>query len=111
FLLAAEAASGLRLDDAHLLRRKPQDHRKRPVNVVGALKGSVQCHAAVLGNGDDAVALDVQLLLVAAAVRALDDAVGLLEAAGDVSLLDRDSLEGPGTDGRIEDRFGRAVFN
>ena len=76
-LLAAEAAAGLGLDDAHLVRRETEQDRQRAMNVVRALQRSVQRDAAVLRNRHDAVRLDVELFLMTGAVLALDDHVRL----------------------------------
>ncbi len=111
FLLAAEAASRLRLHDADFLRWEPQDHHQRPVDVVRALERAVNRHPAVFGNGDDPVALDVELLLVATAVLPFDDSIRLFETAGDVPLLDGDSLEGFAGAGGIEDGRAPAILD
>ena len=77
FFLAAKSAAGLGLDDADLVAGQPEQHRQRPVHVVGALQRAVDGDAAArLGHGDDAVRFDVQLLLMPDPVLALDDDVG-----------------------------------
>ena len=97
--LAAEAAAGLRLHDADLVARQPEQHHQRAVHVVRALHRSVHgdpvdvVRHAVARHGDDAVRLDVELLLVPDPVLALDDDVGEREAVVDVPLLDGDRLE------------------
>jgi len=53
----------------------------------------VERDAAFLGHGDDAVRLDVDVLLRAGRVRALDDHVGAREPALEVPLLDQDVFE------------------
>ena len=82
FFLAAEAAAGLGLHDADLVARQAEQHHQRAVHVVRALHRAVDGDAvaivrhAVAGHGDDAVGLDVELLLVPDPVLAFDDDVG-----------------------------------
>ena len=71
-LLPAEPAAGLGLHHAHVLDRVAQEDGERAVDVVGALNRAVDRHAAVLGHGDDALGLDVDVLLVTGPVGALD---------------------------------------
>ena len=104
-LLAAEPAAGLRLHDADLVRRQAQQHRERPVHVVRALQRAVHGDAAVAGHGQHAVRLDVEVLLVAGPVLALDDEVGAPEALVDVALRDGDVLEHRGRLRRVEHGF------
>ena len=63
------------------------------------------------GHGDHAVGLDVDLLLVADAVLALDDLVGGGEAGLEVALVDRDLLEDLRRPLRVEERLGRLVVD
>ena len=76
-LLSAEAAAGFGLDHSDLLRRKTEQHGQRAMDVVGTLQRAVQRDAAMLRHRDDAVRLDVELLLMTGAVLALDDDVRL----------------------------------
>ncbi len=77
FLLAPEAAAGLRLDHARLAVVHRQPALERRVDVVRALERPVHVDAAALArHGDHRVVLDVQLLLVTDPVFALDDRVG-----------------------------------
>ena len=76
-LLAAEAAAGLGLDDDRLAVGERERALERGVDVVRALERAVHGDAAVVPrDGDHPLVLDVQLLLVADPVRALDDQVG-----------------------------------
>ncbi len=63
------------------------------------------------GHGDHAVGLDVDVLLVADPVLALDNLVGEPEAGLDVALVDGDRLEDLGRVQRVEDRLGRLVVD
>ena len=110
-LLAAEPASRLGLDHADVLRREAEHDAQRLLHVVGALKRSVDRDAAALGDGDDPVGLDVDVLLVADPVLAFDDLVSEPEPGLDVALADADSLEDLGRVQRIEDRLGRLVLD
>ena len=75
-LLATEPAAGLRLDDPRRIVVEPEAALERPVQVVRALERAGDGDAAALGrDGDHRVVLDVQLLLVADPVLALDDEV------------------------------------
>ena len=109
-LLAAEAPARLRLDDAHLLVGKAQQPHQGLVHVVRALERAVDRHPVGGRDGDDAVRLDVDVLLAAGAVLALDHEVGLGEAAGEVALLDRDLLEDPRRSLGVEDGRSRPVL-
>ena len=93
-LLAAEAAAGLGLDDAHFVRCETEQDGQRAMNVVGTLKRAIQRDATVLGHRDDAVRLDVQLFLMSGAVLALDDHVRLSQTLLEGPLVDGDRLEG-----------------
>ena len=76
-LLAAEPAAGLRLDDLDERRVEAHARDQRLVDVVRALEAAVDGDPAVLAwQRDHRVVLDVQLLLVADAVGALDHDVG-----------------------------------
>ncbi len=109
-LLAAESAAGLGLDDADLLLRQVEEHPEGPVDVVRTLERAVNGDPAVLRDRDDAVRLDVELLLQPDAVLPLDDAVRLGEAAAEVPLLDHDFLEAEvRLRGVVDRRGGNAV--
>ena len=85
-LLASEPAAGLRLDDPGLLGRQVERPLHRLVDVVRALERAVDGDPAVLARDrDHRVVLDVELLLVTDAVLALEDEVGLGEAALEVA--------------------------
>jgi hypothetical protein len=76
-LLAAEPAAGLGLDDLGLGVVEAERPLHRLVDVVGALEAAVDRDAAVLARDrDHRVVLDVELLLVTDAVRALEDVIG-----------------------------------
>jgi hypothetical protein len=106
--LAAEGPAGLGLDDAALFGGQIEDELERVDEVVGALHGAgdgdgferAVGRAEVLG--DDAVVLDVELLLRAGAVLAFDDEVGTrrrlfqLRRRERVALLHEEGLEGVG---------------
>ena len=80
-LLAAEAAAGLGLDHDRLAVGQGQRALERGMDVVGALERAVDGDAAVRARDrDHALVLDVQLLLVADPVGALDDQVGARHA-------------------------------
>ena len=81
-LLAAEAAAGLRLDDPTRGRRAPGRAASAPCGrSTGTASSRGRRSRRRRGHGDHRVVLDVQLLLVADAVLALDDEVGAGEAA------------------------------
>ena len=87
-LLAAEAAAGLRLDHDRQLVAHVQRALHGLVDVVRALQRAVDRHATILArHGDHRLVLDVQLLLVADAVRALDDEGGFGHRRGRVTGL------------------------
>ena len=76
-LLATEPAAGLGLDDPGLAAIDGEAALERRVDVVRALQRAVDDDPAVLARDrDHRVVLDVQLLLVADAVLALEDEVG-----------------------------------
>jgi hypothetical protein len=88
-LLAAEAAAGLRLHHDGELVAHGQGALHRLVDVVRALQRAVDGDAAVLArDGDHRLVLDVQLLLVPDAVRALDHEVGPGHGGRGVARLD-----------------------
>ena len=95
-LLAAETAAGLRLHHAHLAFRQAQQCGERAVHVVRALERTHDGHASVGGDGQHPVGLDVEVLLVAGPVLALDHDVRLAEALVDVALSHADPLEHQG---------------
>ena len=64
---------------------------ERLVHVERTLDRAVDGDAAVFGHGDDAVRLDVDVLLMSGAVRAFDDDVGARERGVDVAFLDVDA--------------------
>ena len=92
-LFPAEAAARFGLDDPDLLRRETEQHGQRAMDVVGTLQRPVQRDAAIFRNRDDAVRLDVELLLVTGAVLALDDQIRLGHSLVEPPLLDGDGLE------------------
>ena len=92
FLLAAESTAGFRLHHADICLLAEQA-LERLVDIEGALNGAVNRDAALLGNGDHAIRLDVDVLLMSRAVRAFDDQVGGREAGVEVALVDRERLE------------------
>jgi hypothetical protein len=110
-LLAPESAAGLCLDDPHLVAGQPEEHPERPVDVVRALERAVDGDAAVLRHRDDAVRLDVELLLVSGAVFPLDDDVRRGEAAPELPLLDHDLLEAQRRAFRVVERLGGPVLD
>ena len=92
--LAAEAAAGFGLHDAHFVVGQTEQHLQRAVHVVRTLHRSVHRYGVVRPrHGDDAVGLDVQLLLMTGSILALDDHIGAREAFRDVALHDRGVLE------------------
>ena len=89
-LLAAEAAAGLRLHDDRQLVAHLQRPLHRLVDVVRALQRAVDGDAAVLArDGDHRLVLDVQLLLVADPVGALDHQLGGGHCRGRIATRDR----------------------
>ena len=109
FLLPAEPAAGLGLHHTHVLDRVTQENEERAMDVVRALNRAVDRHAAVLGHGDDALRLDVDVLLVTGPVRSLDHVGGGGETRVEIALLDEDVFERGGGQLRIEDRLGRLL--
>ena len=109
-LLAPEPAAGLGLHDLRLRVAEAERPLERLVDVVRALEAAVDRDPAVLArHGDHRVVLDVQLLLVADAVRPLDDDVGFGEArlhvAGSDLVVGEDVVRDKGIEDRLE-RFG-----
>jgi hypothetical protein len=94
-LLAAEAAAGFRLHDAHAVVREAEQHGQRAMDVVRALHRPVHRDAPpVVGrHGNDPVGLDVELLLGADPVLALDNLVSLGQAGVEIAFVDGDRLE------------------
>jgi hypothetical protein len=85
FFLPAEAAASLGLNDTDVVVWETEQHLERAVHVVRTLHRAVErdaCTAAsgASGYGNDAVGLDVELLLMTHAVLAGDDDVGGREA-------------------------------
>ena len=108
-LLATEPAAGLRLDDPRLPVVDAEAALERRVDVVRALERAVDGDAAVLARDrDHRVVLDVELLLVADPVLALEDEVGGRE--GGVGVARRELVGGEDVVGRerVEDRAGAA---
>ncbi len=91
--LAAEAAAGFGLNDAHLVRRQVQQHDQRLVHVVRALQRSIDGHLAVARHRDHAVGLDIELFLVAGAVFPFNHAIRIPQSAIEIAFVDRDPLE------------------
>ena len=108
-LLATEPAAGLRLDDARLPIVDAESALERGVDVVRALERAVDGDPAICRRDrDHRVVLDVQLLLVADPVLALEDEVGGRERRVGIAgrqLVGRE--EGVGLE-RVED--GRKRF-
>ena len=107
-LLAAEPAARLRLDDPRLSVVDAEAALERGVDVVRALERAVDGHAAVLARDrDHRVVLDVELLLVADPVLALEDEVGGRERG--IRVARRELVRGEDVVGRerIEDRGER----
>ena len=104
-LLATEAAAGLRLDDLRAGVVETERPLERPMDVVRALERAVDGHPAVRPrHRDHRVVLDVQLLLVAHPVLALDDDVGGGHRGIDLAALDRVAGEHVGALERVEHR-------
>src|SRR5438093_99546 len=92
--IAAWACGARKPRTAHLVAGEREDAGERAVHVVRALERAAHEDAAVLGAlGDHPVVLDVELLLMARAVLALDHAVGGGEAGGGIAARDHDLLE------------------
>src|ERR1035437_9297473 len=92
FLLAAESTAGFRLHHADIWLLA-QQAPERLVYIEGALHGAMYRNAAILGIGDHAIRLDVDVLLMSRAVRAFDDQVGGREAGVDVAFVDSERFE------------------
>ena len=82
---AAEGSAGFDLDDAALFFGEVEDEGERVDEVVGALHGAADGDSANVAGGrveiafgDDAVGFDVELLLRAGGVFALNDEVGAI---------------------------------
>ena len=79
--LAAEGSAGFGLDDAALFCGQIEDQFEGVDEIVGALHGAadeIRVDPSACGLGDDAVVLDVELLLRAGAILAFYDEVGCL---------------------------------
>ena len=77
FFLAAESASGFRLDHAHPIFGQAEQRDQRLVDVVGALQRAPDGDAVgVVDLRDHALGLDVELLLRAGLIFAFDDEIG-----------------------------------
>ena len=109
--LAAESAAGLGLNHPHAVGRQLQRDRERTMHVVRTLQRPVHGHPALVRHGDDAIGLDVQLLLMPGSILALDDDGGVGQASLDRALGDRDRLERTIRTLGIEDRGLRRVIN
>jgi hypothetical protein len=99
-LFAAEGSAGFGLDDAALFGGEVEDEREGVDEVEGALHRTADGDAFGRGVfGDDAVVLDVELLLGSGAVLPFDDEVGGLPDLfrdGGLVLLHQVGLEGVG---------------
>ncbi len=99
-LLASEGSAGFGLDDAALLGGEVEDEFEGMDEIVGALHGAADRDSGFgVVLGDDAVVLDVELLLRARSVLAFDDKVGGLPDIfrdGLPILLHQVGLEGVG---------------
>jgi len=88
-LLAAEGAADRLLPHADLLRGQAERFMEFVHHIIRTLQAAAQEHAAVLlRNGDHALRLDVELLLVARRVLAFDNEIGLGQPRGHVALDD-----------------------
>ncbi len=107
-LLAAEPAAGLGLDHARLAVIEPEAALQRGVDVVGALERPGDGDTPVVaGRRDHRVVLDVELLLVADAVFALEHEVRGPEGRLDLPGFDRVACEDMLRFERVEDRLER----
>jgi len=96
-LLATEPTPRFRLDHDRLLVGQGQCPFEGTVDVVGALQRSHYRDAAVVvGLGDGALRLDVELLLQPHPKRSLDDDSGITQRRVDVALHDLDRAVGLG---------------
>ena len=97
FFLAAEAAAGLRLNDADLFIRKAKQDFQRAMHVVRTLHRAVNRDAVIgaggIGHGNHAVRLDIELFLVARAIVAVDNHIGRSKTGLEIALVDGDRLE------------------
>jgi hypothetical protein len=91
--LASEAAAGFHLDDPNALSGDAEERGKGGVNVVRTLHRSPHRHAVGTGRCQHAVRLDVQLLLGASLVLAVDDDRSRGERRLDVAAADLVALE------------------
>ena len=92
--LAAKAAAGLHLHDAHLVGRQVEERPQRLVDVVRALHRAPDRDAVGgVRRRDHAVRFDVELFLRAGLVFALDDELGRRQRAIDVAARDEVVLE------------------
>ena len=110
-LFAAEASARLGLHDAHALARQAQQHAERALHVVRTLQRADHGDAVLGRNGEHAVGLDIELLLVRHAVLALDDLVGEAKALVDRSFVDGDLLERGGRSLGVVHGRGRAILD
>ena len=91
---AAERAAGLGLDHAHFVFRQIEDRAQRFVHVVRALQRAPHRYAALRAVfGDDAVVLNVEMLLRAGAILALDDVRGAGPRGVHVAFFEQKALE------------------
>ena len=103
-LLAAESAARFGLDDHRLGIGQVQRPLQRPVDVIRALHRAVDLDPAVgAGDRDHGLVLDVQLLLVADPVLALDHDLGRVKAGLHVALDELEVGELALGEQRIED--------
>ncbi len=92
---SAECAARLHLHDANLVLGKAAQRHQRLVNVVRALQRTPDGDSIFrIERGDDAVVFDVQLLLRAGEVLALDDVRRFFPDGVYVPLLNQIALEG-----------------
>ncbi len=111
-LLAAEAAAHRRGLDPHLVGWQAQSVHQRAMHVVGALHRAVDDQGAVvLEPGGHRLALDVDVLLVAGGVAALDHELARRQSGVDVATRLLERAQRRLRLGRLErqHRIGRAI--
>src|SRR5450756_1006828 len=95
-----------------MIRRPPRSTQSRSSAASDVYKRqSVHRHPAMFRHGNDAVGLDVGMLLVPDPILALDDLVRPREPGIDAALVDADRLEDLRRLQGIEYRLGRLVLD
>ncbi len=93
-LLAAKGAAGLGLNHTHLVLGQIEDRHQRLVHVVRALQRAPHHDTALRAVlGDDAVVLNVEMLLRAGAVFAFDDVRSAAPYGVHIALFEQKTLE------------------